>query len=134
MSLSALILLALSVIFFSCSKESPVAKDQTAPVSVKSNDASNTNSRLAPKHYGFISGVLVPAPAKASITAFNDDYTFETSANTDGSFMINDMFPGSYSVRIDYVLVGGNDYFSTILPKVVVSPGAVTNLGNVFLD
>lgn len=134
MSLSALMLLLLSVIFVSCSKESPVTNDQPAPVPVKPNDVQNNNSRLAPKHYGFISGVLIPAPAKASITAFNNDYSFETSANANGSFMINDLFPGSYSVRIDYVPVGGNDYFSTTIPKVVVSSGTVTNLGNISLE
>ena len=132
--ISALTLLVLSAIFFSCSKESPVTKDQTAPVPVKTNDVQNSNGRLAPKHYGFISGVLLPAPAKAGITAFNDDYTFETTANADGSFMINDLFPGSYSVRIDYVPIGGSDYFSITIPKVVVSSGTVTNLGIISLE
>ena len=131
---SFLVLLIVSVVLFSCSKESPGIKDQnTSTAIIKNNAASNTSSRLAPKHYGFISGVLVPAPAKAMITAFNDDYSFEVSAEADGSFLLNDVMPGGYNVKIDYVPVGGNDYFSMTIPKVVVSPGTVTNLGNISL-
>ena len=132
--LSALMLLVVSVIFFSCSKESPVTKDPIAPVTVKPNETPINNGRLAPKHFGFISGILVPAPVKASIKAFNDYNTFETTANADGSFLVTDVIPGSYSVRIDYVPAGANDYFSTTIPKVVVSPGTVTNLGNIYVE
>lgn len=132
---SPLLLLVLSVIILSCSKDSPVTQDQIQSTTVKNNIATGNSSRLAaPKYYGFISGVLTPAPDKASITAFNDNYSYETSAQPDGSFVINDLLPGSYSVRIDYVPAGGNDYFSMTIPKVVVSAGTVTNLGNILLD
>jgi len=134
MPFSALLLLLLSVVFFSCSKESPITKDQTAQASVRPNDSPNNSSRLSPRYFGFISGVLVPAPAKAKIIAFNDEYTFEAIAQADGSFVINDLVPASYNVRIDYVPVGGNDYFSTTIPKVVVSAGTVTDLGNISLN
>ena len=133
-SFSPLLPLVLSVIILSCSKDSPVTQDQIQSTTVKNNIATGNSSRLASKHYGFISGVLIPAPDKASITAFNDNYSYETTAQPDGSFMINDLLPGSYSVRIDYVPAGGNDYFSMTIPKVVVSAGTVTNLGNISLD
>ena len=133
-SFSRLLLLVLSVMILSCSKEGPATQDQTQSTTVKNNTATGNNSRLAPKHYGFISGILIPAPDKASITAFNDNYSYETTAQANGSFMINDLFPGGYSVRIDYVPVGGNNYFSMTIPKVVVSAGTVTNLGIISLD
>ena len=133
-SFSPLLLFVVFVVILSCSKDSPVTQDQIQSTTVKNNIATGNSSRLAPKHYGFISGVLLPAPAKARITAFNDTYSYETAAQADGSFMINDLFPGSYSVRIDYVPVGGNDYFSMTIPKVVVSAGTVTNLGIISLD
>ena len=131
---SPLLLLVLSVIILSCSKESPVTQDQIQSTSVKNNNVTGNNSRLAPKHYGFISGALVPAPDKARITAFNDNYSYETAAQANGSFMINDLLPGGYSVRIDYLPAGGNDYFSMTIPKVVVSAGTVTNLGIISLN
>ena len=132
---SFLVLLIVSVVLFGCSKESPGIKDQNTSIAItKDNAASNTSSRLAPKHYGSISGVLVPAPAKASITAFNDEYSFEITAQPDGSFLLDGVIPGGYNVKIDYVPVGGDDYLSMTIPKVVVSAGIVTNLGNIFLD
>ena len=133
-SLSPLLPLVLSLMVLSCSKDSPVTQDQIQSTTVKNNIATGNSSRLAPKHYGLISGVLVPAPDKANITAFNDIYSYQTVAQADGSFKINDLVPGSYSIRIDYVPAGGNDYFSMTIPKVVVSAGTVTNLGNISLE
>lgn len=127
--------LFLAAAFFSCSKESPVMGDQSTSTTIQSDNNITTNgNRLAPRHYGSITGVLVPVPAKASIIAFNDQYVSETICNPDGSFKLDNLVQGGYRVRIDYVPVGGNDYASFTVEKVLVIAGNTTNLGNINLD
>ena len=128
--------LFLATAFFSCSKESPVTGDQSTSKAIQGdNNFTNNGNRLAPKHYGSIAGILVPVPAKASIIAFNDQYSSEeTTCNQDGSFELNNLVPGGCVVRIDYVPVGADSYSSITVPKVVVIAGGVTNLGYINLD
>ena len=128
--------LFLATAFCSCSKESPVMGDQSTSTALQSSNNITTNgNRLAPRHYGSITGVLMPAPAKASIIAFNDQYVSEeTTCNPDGFFELNNLVPGGYVVKIDYVPVGSNDYSSISVQKVVVIAGNTTNLGYISLD
>lgn len=108
--------LFLATAFFSCSKESPVTGDQSTSTVIQ--NITNNGNRLAPKHYGSIGGILVPVPAKASIITFNDQYSSEeTTCNQDGSFELNNLVPGGYVVRIDYVPVGGDSYSSITVEK-----------------
>jgi hypothetical protein len=135
LSLSALALLVLSAMFSGCSKENPVAKDQNVSAFAKNNDLTNNSSRLAPKHFGFISGMLAPVPMKAAITAYNYTNTSaEVTPAADGSFIINDLVPGVYAVKVDYVPFGGDEYSTLIIEKVVVSAGTLTNLGVISLN
>jgi len=122
--------LFLAAAFFSCSKESPVTGDQSTSTAIqRENSVTNNGNRLAPRHYGSISGVLGPAPAKASIIAFNGQYTSqETICNPDGSFELNNLVPGSYIIRINYVPVGANSYCSIAVQKIVEIAGNTTNL------
>ena len=129
------ILVLLATLFFGCSKESPVIGSQTTPPAIQSNnDGTGNGGRVAPRHYGSIIGVLVPVPVKARIVAFNDQcISEEIACKQDGSFELNNLAPGSYIIRIDYVPVGASDYYSIMVPKVVVIAGDVTNLGNINL-
>ena len=122
--------------FFGCSKDTPVTGKETTPAAINDNsDVINNASRLAPRHYGSIIGVLVPVPAKARIIAFNDQYVSEeTICNQDGSFKLNNLVPGGYRIRINYVPVGVSDYSSFTVQKVLVIAGNTTNLGNINLD
>ena len=125
----------LFALLFSCSKENPVTGNQNTSTAIQSNNnGSNNGSRLAPRHYGSIIGVLVPVPAKARIIAFNDQYiSEEATCRPDGSFELTNLVQGGYMLRVDYVAVGANDYLSITIPKVVVIAGNVTNIGYIDL-
>lgn len=125
----------LLILFFGCSKENPGVVNETTSAKMQVNGSLPNNSRIAPKQTGSIIGLLVPAPAKASIIAFNDNYfSDETTCNQDGSFELGNLAAGFYMVRIDYVPVGFDNYFSVTLPKIEVRAGIVTNLGVINLD
>lgn len=122
-------------LFIGCSKQAPVAGHDNSSANNPNNPAINPASRLAPKHFGFIAGTLVPVPMKAGIIAYNDASTsVEVNPAADGSFIINDLAPGVYVVKVDYLHFGIDQYSTLIIEKVIVVAGTTTDLGVINLD
>lgn len=122
--------------FIGCSKQAPVVGyDNSSATTSTNNPSVNSLNRLAPKHYGFIAGTLMPVPMKAAIIAYNDNNTsVEVNPATDGSFIISDLVPGVYAVKVDYVPFGSDQHSTLTIEKVVVAAGTTTNLGVINLD
>jgi hypothetical protein len=129
-------IVVLSALLISCSKDNPVTGNHTGSIAKQENsDLTNSNEKIIPRYYGSIVGILVPAPAKARIFVFNDQYiSGEATCQPDGSFEIGNLIQGGYTLRIDFVPVGAADYVSITIPKITVTSGSVTNLGSIQLD
>ncbi len=79
---------------------------------------------------GAIEGIVAPASARPSITAFNPSDTVSTVADTSGHFVVGYLSSGTYSLEI---LPADTSYVDTTISNVSVTAGQATNIGTVTL-
>lgn len=122
-------------IFIGCSKQSPVSNKDESAVGKPGNVSIISTMKTVPQNNGSITGTLIPAPLKSGIVAFNENYSSpEINADVNGSFTINDLPPGYYTILIVYLSFGATEYLKTSVGKVQVQSQLTTNMGNISLD
>jgi hypothetical protein len=120
-----------SLFFFSCSKEKFTLSNSGA------NETISTSKMVPIYNYGGISGTLTPVPYYAALKIYNDEQNFGTYCLPDpsGNFKITTLFPGIYRIIVIYIPekspTGESMYFE--IPRIVVEPGVVTELGEIKL-
>lgn len=129
------IVLALSLLFLSCSKDIPATNEQDTSTTNKSKtNTTGTSSRINPIYFGSISGSLVPIPDKAVIRASNDHYlSEEMGMNADGSFIVPYLKPDEYSLLIMYGPSNQPDYRKFRVTNIIVAAGQEIKLGQIIL-
>jgi len=126
--LSSSVLLLISVILISCSKESPAISKQEATALTKIT--TDNSARVNPNMVGTISGVLNPVPLKASVIAYNDHFQSEEAfVNENGAFVINNLPPDGYNLLITYLMENDPDYLTFEVHKVLVVARQNTDVG-----
>ncbi len=80
---------------------------------------------------GAIMGQIVPGGIPSTVSAMQGDVVVgSVSANMDGTFMIDQLPVGSYTVVVHPLF----DFLDSVLPGVAVNSGATTNLGTIPLQ
>jgi len=133
--LNQFVLFVFGIFFFTaCSKEKIAIPGSSSSTATTRNTTDLNSSRVIPVTTGSIKGKLFPAPEKAVIIAYNDQFSStETIVNSDGTFNITDLEPGYYSLSIKYVARNADDYAGITIPKIPVKAGLSTDLGNIYL-
>lgn len=80
---------------------------------------------------GAISGTVLPATARASITAFGSSDTVSTVADTSGNFVVGYLSAGTYTLQVVPYDTTFND---TTISNEKVSVGATTKIGTITLS
>lgn len=83
----------------SCSKDRSVVAEKNASTSnlVKDTDVSGPSDQK----YGAVKGFVTPVITNATLSLYNSDFTFHTSADpTTGFFGINNVPPGIYTLDV----------------------------------
>ncbi|MGC8654741.1 MAG: DUF4382 domain-containing protein [Candidatus Kryptoniota bacterium] len=80
---------------------------------------------------GAIAGIVLPASARPTITAYNSSDTVSTAADTSGNFKVSYLSAGTYSLQITPSDTTVKD---TTLNNINVTDGQLTNVGTITLS
>ena len=116
---------------FTVTARHPEYYDGTAEVTVQNGVVTNVVIEMEPRATYSVSGVVIsqdlvgPAPG-ANVVVVNDDFIYETQANSNGIYSLADVIEGSYQVYAGYwgeYYLGELDVNSADTKDLVITPG-----------